>query len=555
VLLVLRDLLQQPGWDVGDQLRLAGAEHMAHAAVGGGILRIPLRQLHRQLPLLRVGVGDGEAADVAVGAEHVDGAPVRDLPHRQLPHLFQGGLVVEGGGEHLARLGEEALPPRGRLRLLGADLELAVRLGELIVARLQLRVRLLQLGRLVLQRVRLGLELVRLRLHLVARLGHRAQEERIFYRLRGAAPEILRQLQVLLPVSAPRLGRYEGDGAEHRVAPAERHHHEGDEPQLAEHPQVLLVLRRLLQQLGRNLGHELRLPAPDHRGRADLEVRVRGIALLQRLREPHPLGVPVRHHHPLRISRDRRRKVHGAPVCDLLHGEIGHVAQGGLVVEGGGEDAAGLGQEACTTLRLLGCGAGGLLADPPVPLLSGLCRPGHVLRGANHAHRLAPRPAHHLPAGLDQAYLAVGPDYAVLVVEPLAGLHRPVQRLLDPLAVPRVDHLHVQVEADLLRRWEPEDPVQLRRPEDAVAHHVPLPAAGVGDPLHLGQAALRLPDPLGVTLVARPPGRRRTAHRLTPPPARGPPRPGSGGWPPGAPLRPAGGSARPAAPPRARGSS
>jgi protoporphyrinogen oxidase len=58
---------------------------------------------------------DHMALDRAVFAEDVHRAPIRDPRHCQPRHTRQGGLVVERGGQHFARLCEEA---QARLRAL-----------------------------------------------------------------------------------------------------------------------------------------------------------------------------------------------------------------------------------------------------------------------------------------------------------------------------------------------------------------------------------------------------------------------------------------------------
>ncbi len=54
---------------------------------------------------------DRDPAHLAVLAEHVDHAPVAELRYRQPGEVAQRRLVVEGGGEERAHVGEEAAAP------------------------------------------------------------------------------------------------------------------------------------------------------------------------------------------------------------------------------------------------------------------------------------------------------------------------------------------------------------------------------------------------------------------------------------------------------------
>ena len=107
VLLVHRRPGQHLVRDLRHQLRLAGAEHVRHPEGRVGVGRIALVQRVRQLHLLRVRVRDGDPADRAVGRELVHGAPLGEVAHGEARHRGQRGVVVEGGGEEIARRGQQ----------------------------------------------------------------------------------------------------------------------------------------------------------------------------------------------------------------------------------------------------------------------------------------------------------------------------------------------------------------------------------------------------------------------------------------------------------------
>ena len=75
-------------------------------------------------------MGNRETHDLAVLAGHVDRAPVGEPGHRELGQLPERSVVVERGGEQLARLGEERHPPAQRL-LLGIEARAGERLRSL----------------------------------------------------------------------------------------------------------------------------------------------------------------------------------------------------------------------------------------------------------------------------------------------------------------------------------------------------------------------------------------------------------------------------------------
>src|SRR2546428_350289 len=89
-----------PGGTLGSDLRRAVGVVRVH--------RMAALQLPRQRFLRRHHVRDRDPAHLALLAEHVDHAPVAELRHRQPGEVAQRRLVVEGGGEEGAHVGEEA---------------------------------------------------------------------------------------------------------------------------------------------------------------------------------------------------------------------------------------------------------------------------------------------------------------------------------------------------------------------------------------------------------------------------------------------------------------
>ena len=124
---LLQDLAQfRPGGDrIGDQLlrdlaeelRLERADDIRYAVGGVRVGGILLGQLVRPSHLVRIDVRNGQALDRAVPRDHVDCAPVGEPGHRESGHVRQGRLVVERGGEELARFRDER-PVGSQLPLL-----------------------------------------------------------------------------------------------------------------------------------------------------------------------------------------------------------------------------------------------------------------------------------------------------------------------------------------------------------------------------------------------------------------------------------------------------
>ena len=100
--------------DLRDELRAPAADHLMDRR-GLGVGRELAPQPLGQRDLLGVGVRHRDLVDLAVLAEEVDPAPVRDLRDGELGRGLERLLVVERSGEHPAGLGQEAL---GLLALL-----------------------------------------------------------------------------------------------------------------------------------------------------------------------------------------------------------------------------------------------------------------------------------------------------------------------------------------------------------------------------------------------------------------------------------------------------
>ena len=90
--------------DIPDGVALVGGEDRVAALKFGG-----------RLGQGRVAVDDRQAVEVAVRPEQIDDAPIGEEGHGQPRYPLQFGLVVERGGEDLARLGQEGQPPLRRL--------------------------------------------------------------------------------------------------------------------------------------------------------------------------------------------------------------------------------------------------------------------------------------------------------------------------------------------------------------------------------------------------------------------------------------------------------
>ncbi len=123
--LVAGELPEELLGDVGDQLRLRGADHQRHRVVR----RLAIAVAHRpdRVHLGGIAVRDGEPAQPAVGVHHVDGAPVGQPRDGELSDGGQRRPIVQRRRQHLAHVGQEAdLFARG----LGVAARLALGLPE-----------------------------------------------------------------------------------------------------------------------------------------------------------------------------------------------------------------------------------------------------------------------------------------------------------------------------------------------------------------------------------------------------------------------------------------
>ncbi len=108
LLLVAGRSLEHLIGDLGQKLGSAGPKHLGDPDGGIGVRRVAFLELAGPGDLLRVLMGDGEPLDRSALPEHVDGVPVRQLGYHEACHAVERGAVVQRGGQHLARVGEEA---------------------------------------------------------------------------------------------------------------------------------------------------------------------------------------------------------------------------------------------------------------------------------------------------------------------------------------------------------------------------------------------------------------------------------------------------------------
>ena len=87
--------------DLGDELRLARANHRRDSRRLSGIRRVALLQLSREGDLRGVRVRDRDLRKGAVALDDVDGAPVRGVAHGELRNVAERLPVVERAGERV----------------------------------------------------------------------------------------------------------------------------------------------------------------------------------------------------------------------------------------------------------------------------------------------------------------------------------------------------------------------------------------------------------------------------------------------------------------------
>ena len=151
----------------------------------------------------------------------------------------------------------------------------------------------------------------------------------------------------------------EGHGAEHTLTRGQRHHHPGSEAQRAEHGELLRIPRRTRYVRFRGLGHHGGSAGAEHGRHAAWRGWVEAVS-----------RPSVAHHLVLGgddvdLSDPPRRpavleEIDGASIGEQGDGELHHPVQGGVVVERGSEDRAGVSQERGPTLGVLRELPGGL---------------------------------------------------------------------------------------------------------------------------------------------------------------------------------------------------
>jgi hypothetical protein len=100
--------------DLRDELAFAGPHDERRSLGRVWVLRVALRELERELDLLRVDVLDGERTQPAL-LEHVDARPVGDLEDGHLRDRRERAAVVERAAEGRACIDEEPLRRLGTL--------------------------------------------------------------------------------------------------------------------------------------------------------------------------------------------------------------------------------------------------------------------------------------------------------------------------------------------------------------------------------------------------------------------------------------------------------
>jgi hypothetical protein len=197
------------------------------------------------------------------------------------------------------------------------------------------------------------------RAELIARLAqlglgvaHARVQVCVVERDRRARRERLRQLLLLGPEPATRLGGGEDDRAEHPPARGQRQHQRRPEAERPQRRQVLVVVGDGLEERLGDLGIDLRLAAPDHRRDTARGVGVGRVARDELARQRLLLGLAVRdRHHPDRAVG--LLDVDDAPVGQERHGEPRQLVQRRLAVERALQRRAGVGHELRAPLLLL----------------------------------------------------------------------------------------------------------------------------------------------------------------------------------------------------------
>ena len=134
------------------------------------------------------------------------------------------------------------------------------------------------------------------------------------------------------------------DGAQRPVAGGQGHDHCGTRPDRPEQSEVVGITGHRAEHLVADVGVIARLAAAENGARSHRGLRIDGVVLLQGPEHLRLGRVGVGHDH-LAQGTAVQRQVDDAPVGQAGHDQLGQVRQGGLVVERGGQDGRGLGQE------------------------------------------------------------------------------------------------------------------------------------------------------------------------------------------------------------------
>ena len=182
----------------------------------------------------------------------------------------------------------------------------------------------------------------------------RLVQARVLDRGRGAQREILREREVVVAEAAAAVGGDQRERAERLLSPTRIG------TTITERMPIARIasscsgsVDRLLEHLVGDVAEQLGRAAAQDRGHAGRGVRVRRVAAAQILghRDLGRVGVGER---DLLDAALAVRQVDGAPVRQPRHGELRDALQRLLVVERGGEQLPGLGEEALAQLGLLG---------------------------------------------------------------------------------------------------------------------------------------------------------------------------------------------------------
>src|SRR6476646_3948488 len=96
--------------DLRVDLGLTRADDVPRSRRSLVVRRIPLIQLLGPFDLLFIDVRNDYLPDLSVRSDEINTAPVRKLAYGQARHRLERPLVIERGGEHLARIAEEKRP-------------------------------------------------------------------------------------------------------------------------------------------------------------------------------------------------------------------------------------------------------------------------------------------------------------------------------------------------------------------------------------------------------------------------------------------------------------